>query len=146
MNIPSRNKALSLIELIAVMAITAIIAGGVLLAFSAVGNKKLETTARTLAAELALARQRAASEHDDFTVAFDTTAEKYTVSNDTIQLKEISLDVDLASVTDCAGTAQTQLIFQSHTGIADTTCITLTSGARSRYINITGDTGYIAVQ
>ena len=140
------KKAMSLIELIAVMAITAVIAGGVLLAFSAVGNKRLDATARSLAAELALARQRAASEHDDFTVAFDTTAEKYTVSNDTIQLKEIALDVNLASVTDCAGTAQTQLIFQSHTGIADTTCITLTSGGRSKFINITGDTGYIAVQ
>lgn len=145
-----KKDAITLVELLIVIAISLVIYATVLLSVSSIDKKRLEAAARTMVSDLMVARQRAASEHENYIVVFNTAGENYTVYHGSVAssniIKQKTLDVDLVSVTDWGGGAQTNLQFDSHTGLTDNRLINLTFAGKSKLINVTAKTGYLKLQ
>jgi len=145
-----KRDAITLMELLIVIAISAVIYATVLIGISSIDKKRLEVAVRNIVSDLILARQLAASQHNNYIIVFDTAGEKYTVYRGSVvstnKTQEKTLDVDLVSVTDWAGTPQTNLQFYSHTGLTDNRLINVTFAGKSKLINVTALTGYVKMQ
>lgn len=145
-----KRDAITLMELLIVIAISAVIYATVLIGISSIDKKRLEVAVRNIVSDLILARQLAASQHNNYIIVFDTAGEKYTVYRGSVvstnKTQEKTLDVDLVSVTDWGGTPQTNLQFDSHTGLTDNRLINVTFSGKSKLINVTALTGYVKMQ
>lgn len=145
-----KKDAITLVELLIVITISMIIYATVLLSVSSIDKKRLETVVRTMVSDLMVTRQLAASQHENYIVVFNTTYENYTVYHGSVAssniIKQKTLDVDLVSVTDWGAVSQTNLQFDSHTGLSDNRLINLTFAGKSKLINVTALTGYVKIQ
>ncbi len=148
-----KDKALSLIELVVSLAITMIISATVLVSFTIIDRRKLETTARNLLADLSWAREMAVAEHQnyiiDFEINFSGTKDRYTIYRGSVassnMKKRQELTVQLNSVTNFSGTpvSPTQITFNYPSGVAQDIIANLNSGGRTRPIRVFGGTGFI---
>ncbi len=150
-----RKRALTLVEMIVGLSIIAIISGIVLVSFTLVDRRRLETEARNLLADLTWAREMAVAQHHNSIVDFDTSNELYVLYLDRDddstpdtgeEIKRQRLDVDLVSVTDFSGSPLSppqRITFNYPNGVAQDRIVNLRHGGRTRPIRVFGDTGFI---
>jgi len=150
-----RHKGMSLVEVLIALAITGIIGGIVLVAYTYVAGRQLDATARALAADMVLARQRAVSLHQDCEVRFNLAKNYYRFYNGSgssgilVSQTRCARGIDLVNVTDSSfnPVAQSKVYFSAHTGIPNQeTLIHLTQNFRLRRIRISGGTGAITIE
>jgi len=143
-----KKNALSLVELVVSLAIIATIAGIVLISFTILDRRRLETAARNLMADLYLARQSAVSRHQDYTVTFDQINDTYTITDPAGEPLDPARPVQRlrpVNITTCPDS----LVFELHQGT-----ISLNPGGsniiglehpegRRRRVRIYEQTGYV---
>jgi len=76
-----KDKALSLVELVVSLAIVMIISSTVLVSFTIIDSRRLETTARNLLADLSWAREMAVARNQNYTVNFNQTSNTYNITD-----------------------------------------------------------------
>jgi type II secretory pathway pseudopilin PulG len=144
------KKATTLIELILAVAIIFIIGGAVIISIGIANRKQLEVDAKSFVADLWLYRELAASRRNTYIFDFDTVTDSYEIYNGSVAannlLKTKTFRVDLASVTNFAGTPRTEMTIRppyNAAAPADDSIVNLTRDGRSKIITVFGDTGYI---
>ncbi len=140
-----KNRAFTLTEMIAVMAIIAVIASSVLVSFAKLGSTKLDADIDKVVADLSWLRQVSISSHQNYGVSFDTVNRSYSLyisPTGTIAdfipanfLKKTNLDAALASSVNSAW-------FYFPQGRSSSVSITLTKSGRSRDVTLF-DSGYV---
>ena len=147
------KKAITLIELIIGLAITAMLVSVTVVSFNSMEGRKLDVEARNMLGNLIWAREIAASRHNDCTVVFDTANNRYSFYNGSISadnlVKNLSLSrgVNLDSVKKWTGSSLSQIIFYSPRGnCSSSALIALNQTNRLRRINISDETGFIKME
>ncbi|OQX54090.1 MAG: hypothetical protein B5M48_01660 [Candidatus Omnitrophica bacterium 4484_213] len=146
-----KKNALSLVELVVSLAIIATIAGIVLISFTILDRRRLETAARNLMADLYLARQLAVSRHQDYTVSFDQGNDTYTIQDAGGQLLDPARPIYRLRPVDLTATCPTALAFQSPRGSIGlnplaSDIIRLGHAGKHRDIRAYEETGYIRME
>jgi Tfp pilus assembly protein FimT len=145
------DKALTLVEMVIGLAITAILVATSLVSFNFVDGRRLDTQARNMVSDLIWIRESAASRHNNYTVGFDITNETYSFFNGTAMIpanlvRRQRLTVNLASVKDWDGNAITRFTFFAPQGNASVTAlINLTQAGKWRVINVSDETGFVRI-
>jgi Tfp pilus assembly protein FimT len=143
---------MTLIELIISLAITAVLVSTVLVSFTMIEGKRLETDARTLAWDLIYARTLAMTTHQNYTVGFEPDTESYNISDEASGvIKRRKLGVDMVNVTDFLGNQHFSLEFHYPSGdpegaVAEKRVINLQQQGRPRRVRIYDETGFITVE
>lgn len=150
-----KKLALSLVELVVSLAIILVVGSIVLVSFTLLGRRKLETAARNLIADLYSARQMAVSRNWNYIVEFDITNNSYSICEDQNRdgdcadsgervIERRNLDVNIT-------TSPNTLTFRSPGGTiglnpstADT--ILLEDGGKQREIRAYTQTGYVRLE
>lgn len=147
------KKAITLIELIIGLVITAMILSVTVASFNSMTGRKLDVQARNLIGDLIWAREIAAAEHKNCTVVFNTANNWYSFYNGTVSVnnliknQSLSRGVNLDSVEDWGGNTINQIVFLSPKGSSDTSAlIILNQTNRLRRINISEETGFIKME
>lgn len=149
------KKAMTLIELIIGLAITAVLISVTVVSFNSIEGRKLDTQARNMVGNLIWAREIAAARHNNCTVVFDTANDRYAFYSGPVSaanlVKNLSLSqgIKLDSVKNWGGTAlsPSRIIFYSPRGNASSSAvITLNQTNRLRRINVSDATGFIRME
>ncbi|MDD5729548.1 MAG: GspH/FimT family pseudopilin [Candidatus Omnitrophica bacterium] len=155
------KKALSLTELVISVAISAVITSVVLLSFSLLDRRNLETAARNLVSDLSWARDTAISlNQHEYIVTFDTAAESYSIYEDKDDdeipdanelVSQVKMRVDLVSLTNTGGTAiaPARIIFtlpfgqiKDASGTTQDMIVNLSRAGRTKQVKIFSATAY----
>ena len=145
------EKALTLIEMVISLAITAVLTTTTLVTLNFVGGRDLDTQARSLVSDLIWARELASSRHNNYIVVFNTTNETYSFYNGSIApanlIRKQKFTVNLASVTDWSLNPITSVTFYFPKGNVSTPAlINLNQAGRNRRVNISDTTGFIRME
>jgi Tfp pilus assembly protein FimT len=147
------NKALSLVEMIISLAITAVLTGTVLVSLTLVEGRKLDTQARNLLSDLSWVRETAATQHYNYTVVFDTAGDTYSIYNSSVApanlIKSKKLMVNLVSINDWNNNPiplSRFTFFYPKGNTSDQVSITLEQNKRTRRLNISDETGFIKME
>lgn len=141
-----KDKALSLIELVVSLAITMIISATVLVSFTIIDRRKLETTARNLLADLSWAREMAVARNQNYTVNFYQVNNRsyYNITDESGNLIDSARPVYPIVIAP----SPDNLTFLAHQGtivlspsINDTICLELSR--RRRELTVYNQTGYV---
>ncbi|MFH1398042.1 MAG: prepilin-type N-terminal cleavage/methylation domain-containing protein [Candidatus Omnitrophota bacterium] len=140
-----KNKAFTLTEMMAVIAIITVVAATTLVSFAKLGNTKLDADINKVVADLSWLRQVSISSHQNYGVSIDTVNRSYSLyvsPTGTIAdfipanfLKKTNLDAALASSANAAW-------FYFPQGRSSAVSITLTKSGRSRDVTLF-DSGYV---
>jgi prepilin-type N-terminal cleavage/methylation domain-containing protein len=145
------EKALTLVEMVISLAITAVLTAIALVSLNFVSGRELDIQARNLVSDLTWARESVVSTHYNYTIAFDTNNETYSLYNGTVApanlIKTQKLTVELVNVTNWTYAPKTNFIFYYPGGNASIpVLINLRQTGRSRRLNISDQTGFIRVE
>jgi prepilin-type N-terminal cleavage/methylation domain-containing protein len=144
------DKALTLVEMVIGLAITAVLASTTLVSFNFVNGRRLDTQARNMVSDLVWARELAASSHNNYIVDFDIANETYSFYNGSMAnlVRKQKLSVDLVNVTDWGHNIITQFTFSAPKGniSGDSALITLGQSRRSRIVNVSNETGFVRME
>lgn len=134
------KRALTLVELLVSLAIVAVIGSVVLVAFSLVERRRLETAARNLMADFWSIRQMAVTRHQNYTVNFDKANDTYTITDGSGNIVKPTQRLQVDITTTCPDT----LTFQSPQGKPSTdNIIRLEHQGRRREITVYAQTGNV---
>ncbi|MBI4846907.1 MAG: prepilin-type N-terminal cleavage/methylation domain-containing protein [Candidatus Omnitrophica bacterium] len=139
---PFKKNALSIIELVVVVAIIGIISASSLVSIDRSASLKLEGQTRMIVGDLTWARELAVSQHDDFIVQFDTANESYIIYKGSIGgtiYKNRKLEVDIVSVVP----APEDISFYFPDGTSQSKQVNLSYRGNTRQVNIFDETGYV---
>ncbi len=141
-----KDKAISLIELVVSLAIVMIISAAVLVSFSLVDSRRLETTARNLLADLIWAREMAVAQNQNYTVNFYQVDNKsyYNITNASGNLTDSERPVCQIVIT----ASPNNLTFLAHQGTVELSpsindTIRLELSGRRRELTVYNQTGYV---
>lgn len=145
------DKALTLVEMVIGLAITAVLASTTLVSFNFVDGRKLDTQARNMVSDLSWLRELAVASRKNYTVVFDANNDSYSLYHDTVSaanlVRKQKLNVNLTVITNWQNNAITQLTFLFPKGNTTTAAwITLNQTGRSRIINVTNQTGFVSME
>jgi prepilin-type N-terminal cleavage/methylation domain-containing protein len=145
------KKALTLVEMVIALAITAVLTTTTLVTLNFVDGRDLDTQSRNMVTDLIWARELAASRHNNYIVVFNTTSETCSFYNNSIApanlIRKQKLTVNLASVTDWSLNPITSVTFYFPKGSASVSAlVNLLQTGRSRRVNITDETGFIRLE
>ncbi len=145
------NKAITLVEMIIGLAITAVLVATALVSLNFVDGRKLDTQARSMLSDLFWVRESAASLHNNYIISFDTTNETYSIYNGSVSPANLTrkqrLTVNLVNVTDWSNNPMSQISFSFPLGKpSDKVWINLSQSKRSRRLNISDETGFIKME
>ena len=155
-----RRTALTLVELVVSLAIIAVVGTVVLVSFTILDRRRLETAARNLIADLSWARQMAVSRHQNYTVTFNQTGavitdgcgnvlepESYSITDAACRLLDSARPIQRLGPVDITACPDT-LVFESYRGTISlnppgSNIIRLEQSGRSRQIRVFVQTGYV---
>ncbi len=145
------EKAITLVEMVISLAITAILTTIILVSFRFVDGRQLDIQARNMLSDLIWVRELAVSIHKNYTIVFNTSGETYSFYNGSIipanRIKLQNIPVNLSTVTDWDGNSITNFSFSFPKGNATTTVlITLRQTNRLRRLNVSDETGFIRME
>jgi Tfp pilus assembly protein PilE len=145
------DKAITLVEMVIGLAITAVLAATTLVSFNFVDGRRLDTQARNMVSDLSWLRELAVASHKDYTVVFDANNDSYSLYRDTVSaanlVRKQKLNVNLTVITDWQNNAITQFTFLFPKGSTTTSAlITLNQTGRSRVINVGNQTGFVSME
>ena len=142
-----KDKALSLIELVVSLAITMIISAAVLVSFSLVDRRRLETTARNLLADLSWAREMAVARNQNYTVNFNQANNTYNITDASGNPVDSARTIQRLSPIVITASPN-NLTFLAHQGTitlnpSANNVIRLENSGRRRELTVYNQTGYI---
>ncbi|MDD4907946.1 MAG: prepilin-type N-terminal cleavage/methylation domain-containing protein [Candidatus Omnitrophica bacterium] len=139
-------KGFTLAEIITVVLIMSMLMGITMFSISLIFTRQLDGDTRKLLSDICWAREMTLSRHNDHTVAINTTAESYTITDSagTVVRPAQVLKVNISS-------APATITFQAPSGSAllnpaGSTLITLTKEGRQKQIGIRVETGYVKIE
>lgn len=151
--LPSQRRAITLVELLVVLAIVGLIIGMSVPAFSSYSQKlRLNTTARQAVGLLALARSMAISSHAEHAVEVDADAGEIRVVNQASgeALEKVVRLPKAVTVTLAIGgetAAESRIVFRPNGGLGGrSVSMTLADARDERTITVTGTTGAVSLQ
>ncbi|MBU1044475.1 MAG: prepilin-type N-terminal cleavage/methylation domain-containing protein [Candidatus Omnitrophica bacterium] len=141
-----RLNALTLVELMVVVAIVGILTTASLLSISYVDSRRMETETRRIIGDLCWARKMAFTRHSNYIVDFDIVNEQYTVYEGSVSpaniLKQQRLVSDISSLTPLPN----QVVFYFPSGYSQTKQIDLSYQGKTRRIRVFGGSGYVRIE
>src|SRR5690349_5400432 len=144
-----RAAAFSLFELVLVLAIMGIMAGIAAPRYArSLARYRADMAARRIAADIALAQSRARSTSTSQTIAFDTTAEQYSIigmanpdNRSASYVVNLGDEPYLAALGTASFNGSGTLTFNGYGDPASSGSITVSTGDTTKTITVSGDTG-----
>ena len=145
----SKSKAITLAELVTVIAIAGIITGIAMLSMAVLPTRRLQGEARRIVTDLAWVREMASSTHSDYCVRFESSAyEVYrgTCSSGTF-LSRDSLQVSITSPSTPFNVNYSGFNSNDLGGVVDNDrTITLNQAGRTKDVYVYAQTGYAQME
>jgi prepilin-type N-terminal cleavage/methylation domain-containing protein len=145
------KKALTLVEMVIALAITAVLASTALMTLNFADGRDLDTQSRSLVSDLIWAREMAVSNHTNYTVVFDNTNDTYSFYKGSVTPANLTrkrkFSIELVNVTNWTSSQITNFTFRFPKGNVSTAAvINLRQTGRSRRVNISDTTGFVRME
>ncbi|MCG2711378.1 MAG: prepilin-type N-terminal cleavage/methylation domain-containing protein [Candidatus Omnitrophica bacterium] len=144
--ISARLSALTLVELMVVVAIVGIISTASLLSISYTDSRRLETETRRIIGDLCWARKMAVARHINYIVDFDIVNEQYTVYEGSVSPANMCKQQRLVSDISLLAPLPNQVVFNFPSGDSLAKQIDLSYRGQTRQIIIFSGSGYVRMQ